>query len=78
MTALAKKNAFKWDDTTQKAFNNLKIALSSPPVLALPDFTTPFVIECDASAMRIGAVLMQRNHPIDFINQATRETPLGL
>ena len=40
-----------------------------PPVLALPDFTQPFVIECDAFASRIGAVLMQQNHPIGFISQ---------
>ena len=73
LTALTKQNAFKWDDIAQKVFNDLKNALTSPPVLALPNFTTPFVIEYDASAARIGAVLMQRRHPIAFISQELKQ-----
>jgi len=69
LTTLTKKNAFKWDDVVQKAFNNLKKALASPPVLTLPDFIAPFIIECDASATRIGVVLMQKSHQIAFISK---------
>jgi len=74
LTALTKKHAFHWDEKAQKAFENLKIALTNPPVLALPNYTSPFVIECDASATRIGAVLMQDNHPIAYISQELRDS----
>ena len=50
------------------------MALATPPVLALPNFSLPFVIACDASASRIGAVLMQNHHPIAYISQELRSS----
>ena len=35
-------------------------------ILAFPDFSKPFVLECDGSRDKIGAVLKQGQHPIDF------------
>ena len=40
--------------------------MSSCLVLALSDFTQPFVLECDALGEGIGAVLMQGGHPIAY------------
>jgi len=64
LTALTTKNAFQWSESTQQAFAELKAALTSHPVLALSDFSLPIVIETDASATRIGAILMQNHHPL--------------
>ncbi|KAF5449981.1 hypothetical protein F2P56_030369, partial [Juglans regia] len=55
LTSLLKKDAFVWTDSATNSFNALKVAVTSPPVLALPDFTKAFVIECDACATGIGA-----------------------
>lgn len=43
--------------------------MSSFHVLALLDFTQPFVLECDVFGKGVGAILMQVGHPIAFESQ---------
>ncbi|XP_041009386.1 uncharacterized mitochondrial protein AtMg00860-like [Juglans microcarpa x Juglans regia] len=56
-TNLLKKDAFNWRDEASKAFENLKKAVTNPPILALPDFSKPFLLECDASGRGISVVI---------------------
>nr|GEV93316.1 hypothetical protein [Tanacetum cinerariifolium] len=69
LTALTKKDGFLWSDTALKSFNDLKHALLTTPVLRLPDFFKPFVIECDASSDGVGAILSQEDHPLAYFKQ---------
>ena len=60
LTALLKKNVpFTWSDEQEKSFLNLKNELCQAPVLAFPDFERDFTLCTDASAIGLGAVLMQ-------------------
>ncbi|PHT82837.1 hypothetical protein T459_11280 [Capsicum annuum] len=60
---------FKWNDAAVAAFEALKLAITSAPVLALPDFSQEFIIETDALGAGIGAVLVQANKPVAFFSQ---------
>ena len=44
-----RKNSFQWTDTQATTFLQLKQLMTNSPVLDLPDFTQPFVLEADAS-----------------------------
>ena len=67
LNELTKKNVtFVWGKAQQKAFDELKKRLTEAPLLALPDFTKTFEIECDASGIGIGCVLMQNGRPIAY------------
>lgn len=60
LTNLLKKDIpFLWQNDQQLAFESLKSALTSAPILAYPDFTKPFVLTCDASNYAISAILSQ-------------------
>lgn len=50
---------YKWEVEHQEAFDKLKELLTSPPILAYPDYTKPFVVYTDASSHGLGAVLSQ-------------------
>lgn len=60
ITELLKKNRkFVWTEECEIAFRKLITALTTAPVLANPDYSLPFEIQCDASNRACGAVLIQ-------------------
>ena len=69
---LKKNHQFVWTNDTQQAFDTLKLKLTTAPVLQLPDFSKKFVIDTDACAYGVGAVLQQDGHPIAYMSK-----PLG-
>lgn len=75
---LRKDTLFVWTPTTEASFQTLKKALTSTPVLAIPNFEKTFTVETDASAKGIGAVLQQQGHPIAFVSKALGLKAQGL
>jgi len=69
LIALLKKNVFTWTQAANHSLQTLKDSLCSTPVLALPDFTKTFVLECDASGKGIGVVLMQDGRSLAFTSK---------
>lgn len=64
-----KKDGFQWGAQQEEAFKQIKKIISTPPILALPNFNQPLAPEADASGTGIGAVLMQNGKPISFLSR---------
>ena len=61
LTNLLQKDVpFVFDDDCLEAFETLKKALISAPIIQPPDWNLPFEIMCDASDYAVGAILGQR------------------
>lgn len=67
LTEQLKKDAYGWNEEAGNAFEALKRAMTSAPVLKLPDFSQTFLIEADASNYGLGAVLIQEKHSVAFL-----------
>ncbi len=70
-----------WGSEQDKAFEDLKLAATTAPVLAYPDFTKPFILTTDASGDAMGWVLSQKTedgeHPIAYGSRLLKGSELN-
>ena len=70
MTELLKKDkTFEWTEDCEKSFNELKIRVTTAPVLTLPDIYRSFDVYCDASRQGLGCVLMQDDKVVAYASR---------
>jgi hypothetical protein len=74
LTNLLQKDVpFVFDDDGKEAFEILKKALITAPIVQPPDWNLPFEIMCDASDFAVGAVLRQRvDKKLNVIHYASK------
>ena len=85
MTQLLHKDTpYNWQDAQQVAFDALKTAVTTAPVLLSPNDTLPFTVFTDASGFAVGATLVQDQgngpQPVAYMsrkmNDAERNYPV--
>ena len=83
LTNLTKKAVgFHWGPAEEAAFEKLKSAMISAPVLSTPDTGKPYTVYVDASGIATGGVLLQADeqnklHPLAFINKKLQPAELN-
>ena len=59
---LHSKSLVIWNQTHQHILSRLVEQLISPPIMAYPNLSDPFILHTDASEVELGAVLYQRQY----------------
>jgi hypothetical protein len=73
ITGLLKNDTkFDWSSKCNEAFEQLKVLLTTAPVLAQPDIEKPFDVYCDTSGSGLGCVLMQEGRVIACASRQLR------
>jgi len=67
-------NEIQWGEAQQRAFQALKVYITNPPILHLPDVNRPFILQTDASNIGLGAILLQEDdsgikYPVAFASR---------
>ena len=78
LSSLLRKDVkWKWETLHQDAFQKLKCAMVTHPILRHPDFERAFQIHSDASCESIGGCLMQEHegvlHPVSYFSRKLRD-----
>lgn len=79
LTKVAK--AFVWDEQAEEAFQKLRGALITAPILRFPDFSRRFILATDASGFAKAAVLSQeyngKEFPVAFASRQFNQAELN-
>jgi len=63
-----------WGNTQQTAFETLKMAVSTAPVLRYYNLNEEVTLQCDASQSGLGVALLQGGQPVAYASRALTET----
>ncbi|CAH1452434.1 unnamed protein product [Lactuca virosa] len=63
---LKKKVNWEWTQKSQRTFDDLKNAVTKLPVLKLPDYSKPFLVQTDTSDFTIRVFLIRGEHPVVY------------
>ena len=67
MKRLTRKEVkFVWDDSCERAFQELKRWLTSDPILIVPERGQKYTVYCDALKEGLGCVLMQSGKVVAY------------
>ena len=67
LTRLTRKGVkFVWSETCEKSFQELKVRLTTAPVLIIPERGLGYAVYCDASREGLGGVLMQEGKVVAY------------
>ena len=69
-----KERAFHWSGVHNRAFDNIKALVSTPPLLKYYELDKPLRLQCDASEKGLGASLMQDGRPIAYASRSLTST----
>jgi hypothetical protein len=70
LNELTKKGVpFSWGTRQENAFNMQKDKLTHAPLLQLPDFNKTFKLECGASGIGLGGVLLQERKHVAYFSE---------
>lgn len=69
-----KETDFQWDEPQQKAFEAIKSAVTSTPVLRYYNLDEEVTLQCDASQSGLGAALLQAGQPVAYASRALTPT----
>lgn len=78
-----KRTKFVWTEECEESFQKLKYFISNPPILAMADFSKPFILHCDASSLSLGSCLIQEGpnnerRPIAYYSRKFTDSELSL